>query len=410
MVNLRARWYEPSMMRFNQRDTLRGDQSVGISLNRYLYCGNDPVNFLDPSGKSLSELWEKAKTAVSNGAAAVKKVATAAYNAGRTIVNTAIQKVATVAKPVVNKVVNTVQDIATVAKTQGLVAAAKTLASNVAAVPAYVKNVVSATSAERQAIQAKSAQQITNITQNLGEDLTQIAKVTYGTLSPRNQEIIANAIEEVETLQANGATAAEIARVIAGACTQLAENVGETVAKGVYEAVVPEPIRTDIENFDPNNTSEQVVLDANLFSYYKGKLAIKHEIQGATSAGILNTMFINNTRDIYSPYYADIDTVKHEYGHTQQEEFLGTANYIGSIAIPSLIGYNQNLSFENYYSQPWERSADMFGGLDRTGQNGFSGYNTNSDAEAIEYLVNAKIIGTITQAVASYLFTNILLF
>jgi hypothetical protein len=273
-----------------------------------------------------------------------------------------------------------------------------------------VKNVVSATSAERQAIQAKSAQQITNITQNLGEDLTQIAKVTYGTLSPRNQEIIANAIEEVETLQANGATAAEIARVIAGACTQLAENVGETVAKGVYEAVVPEPIRTDIENFDPNNTSEQVVLDANLFSYYKGKLAIKHEIQGATSAGILNTMFINNTRDIYSPYYADIDTVKHEYGHTQQEEFLGTANYIGSIAIPSLIGYNQNLSFENYYSQPWERSADMFGGLDRTGQNGFSGYNTNSDAEAIEYLVNAKIIGTITQAVASYLFTNILLF
>ena len=57
MVNLRARWYEPAMMRFGQRDLLKGDQSAPLSLNHYLYCENDPVNFADPSGQSLASIW-----------------------------------------------------------------------------------------------------------------------------------------------------------------------------------------------------------------------------------------------------------------------------------------------------------------------------------------------------------------
>ena len=67
MVNLRARQYEPGMMRFSQRDLLKGDQAAPLSLNRYLYCENDSVNFVDPSGESIADLWNKAKTAVSNG-------------------------------------------------------------------------------------------------------------------------------------------------------------------------------------------------------------------------------------------------------------------------------------------------------------------------------------------------------
>jgi len=235
MVNLRARQYEPSVMRFVQRDLLKGDQSAPLSLNRYLYCENDSVNFVDPSGRSIADLWNKAKTAVSNGVAAVKKVAAAAYNAGKTIVKSAIQQVATVVKPVVNKVVNTVKEVATVAKTQGLVAAAKTLASNAAAVPAYVKNVVSATTAERQAIQAKSAQQIANTAKSLDKDLLSIGKDTYETLSPRNQKIIDDVTKTVHYMQQNGASQAAIDRVIIGACTQLAKNVGETVINGVKE-------------------------------------------------------------------------------------------------------------------------------------------------------------------------------
>lgn len=50
MIYLRARFYAPEMSRFSQKDILRGNVTSGISLNRYLYCGNDPVNYIDPSG------------------------------------------------------------------------------------------------------------------------------------------------------------------------------------------------------------------------------------------------------------------------------------------------------------------------------------------------------------------------
>ena len=53
MLNLRARQYEPAQMRFSQKDLLRGDLSAPTTLNRYLYCVNDPVNFADYDGLSL---------------------------------------------------------------------------------------------------------------------------------------------------------------------------------------------------------------------------------------------------------------------------------------------------------------------------------------------------------------------
>ena len=50
MLNLRARQYEPAMNRFSQKDKLRGSASTPLSLNRYGYVQNDPVNLIDPSG------------------------------------------------------------------------------------------------------------------------------------------------------------------------------------------------------------------------------------------------------------------------------------------------------------------------------------------------------------------------
>ena len=51
MVYLRARFYEPEMNRFSQKDVLRGSITVPTSLNRYLYVWNDPINYVDPSGE-----------------------------------------------------------------------------------------------------------------------------------------------------------------------------------------------------------------------------------------------------------------------------------------------------------------------------------------------------------------------
>ena len=47
MYYLRARYYTPYMGRFTQADTYHGD-----GLNLYVYAGNNPVKYVDPSGHS----------------------------------------------------------------------------------------------------------------------------------------------------------------------------------------------------------------------------------------------------------------------------------------------------------------------------------------------------------------------
>ncbi len=46
----RARWYNPSNGRFVSVDPRAGDPQSPVSLHRYLYCGNQPLNRIDPSG------------------------------------------------------------------------------------------------------------------------------------------------------------------------------------------------------------------------------------------------------------------------------------------------------------------------------------------------------------------------
>ena len=47
-----TRYYNPGFGRWSQQDPLRGQLKDPTSLNRYVYAGDDPVNFTDPSGKS----------------------------------------------------------------------------------------------------------------------------------------------------------------------------------------------------------------------------------------------------------------------------------------------------------------------------------------------------------------------
>ena len=53
MINLRARQYEPALGRFEQKDIVRGTAGYPILLNRYLYCRNNGVNYIDPTGESI---------------------------------------------------------------------------------------------------------------------------------------------------------------------------------------------------------------------------------------------------------------------------------------------------------------------------------------------------------------------
>ena len=65
MIYLRARFYEPEMNRFGQKDTLRGNIADGISLNRYLYCQSDPVNFADYTTSSSGSTTPRVYTSAS---------------------------------------------------------------------------------------------------------------------------------------------------------------------------------------------------------------------------------------------------------------------------------------------------------------------------------------------------------
>jgi RHS repeat-associated protein len=49
--HLRARTYDPHLSRFTSRDPILGKFEEPLTLHKYLYCGNDPVNRIDPTGE-----------------------------------------------------------------------------------------------------------------------------------------------------------------------------------------------------------------------------------------------------------------------------------------------------------------------------------------------------------------------
>jgi RHS repeat-associated protein len=75
---LRARQYDPSIHRFPSRDPYEGVFESPLELHRYLYCQNDPLNAVDPSGKLLAMTLRAKEAEVKVGIAAAV-TATLAY-------------------------------------------------------------------------------------------------------------------------------------------------------------------------------------------------------------------------------------------------------------------------------------------------------------------------------------------
>ncbi len=162
-------------------------------------------------------------------------------------------------------------------------------------------------------------------------------------------------------------------------------------AKSIVDAMLRnEEIRnllTDIRNYDINNQSAKNVLHSEYFSVYKGTSVIRHSIPGMISWAIGKVIFLN--RNLEGTEDEQIRTVQHEYGHIMQEQRLGTLKYIAGIAIPSIIGFNKGLTGADYYSQPWEASADFFGGAER----GENYYNPDTRMESYVYFMG--LMGTL---------------
>lgn len=124
-------------------------------------------------------------------------------------------------------------------------------------------------------------------------------------------------------------------------------------------------------SFNPFNQSEDVALDSKVLSFYKGSLVVRQNQIGTCS--IFGTICLNDSEDE--------TTLKHECGHSIQERILGPL-YIPRIAIPSVMNYYRNPSEKEYYSAPWERTADWLVGVDKS-----PGYTKGSLTLGIIYLL-----------------------
>ena len=51
MIYLRARYYDPQIGRFTSLDIEEGEIANPLDMNRYVYCRNNPIKYLDPSGR-----------------------------------------------------------------------------------------------------------------------------------------------------------------------------------------------------------------------------------------------------------------------------------------------------------------------------------------------------------------------
>ena len=136
-------------------------------------------------------------------------------------------------------------------------------------------------------------------------------------------------------------------------------------------------IAEDINNFDLNNESEEKVLESNYFSSYKGVPVIRTNGDRSGSFGAIFLTRETNNRS--NPE----DVIRHEYGHTKQLEQLGIVNYALCIGLPSW----QQWGTGEYYSKPWEITADIYGGVQSRNHS-----QSNID-RGFAYLEGSKIIG-----------------
>ena len=76
--HLRARQYDPTMMRFTSRDPIKNSPKNPLTINKYLYCQNDPMNNLDLDGKAAYKIMDVLEAGMEVHSAAI---GTAAYGA-----------------------------------------------------------------------------------------------------------------------------------------------------------------------------------------------------------------------------------------------------------------------------------------------------------------------------------------
>ncbi len=80
MIYLRARYYDPQIGRFTSLDVEEGNIAIPLEMNRYVYCLNNPIKYVDPYGEfplaisAGAALLSKAVPYIVTGVAVIVKV------------------------------------------------------------------------------------------------------------------------------------------------------------------------------------------------------------------------------------------------------------------------------------------------------------------------------------------------
>ncbi len=113
---------------------------------------------------------------------------------------------------------------------------------------------------------------------------------------------------------------------------------------------------------------------------YKGVPVLRFNGSRSGSFGII--FLTRETNDRINPE----DVVRHEYGHTRQLEYLGVVNYALCIGLPSW----QEWGSGEYYSKPWEVTADIYGKVESRP------HSSNESNNGINYLRSSRAIGPLS--------------
>ena len=168
-----------------------------------------------------------------------------------------------------------------------------------------------------------------------------------------------------------------------------AQAFATTAAYLIFEFISTynDDVKRDMEsiNWDINNNDINKVLASKYVSFYRCAPVVRYPTD---RAGTFLCLFI-------SSYWENEETIKHEYGHIEQQILLGPVTYLILIGIPSFF----ELSDKEYYYRPWEITADVFGGVTsfERMEEGFSKRDIKDLVLGTFYLVTATIVSRAIQ-------------
>ncbi len=145
---------------------------------------------------------------------------------------------------------------------------------------------------------------------------------------------------------------------VGGSLAQVATSVGSYAGMAVA-SIWDTDIRADMNaiNWNPFNTNGNTVLGSNKVSFYKGAPVFLKK-SGRSGSFYAISLNIND----------GITGLNHERGHNWQAMMMGIGSYLLGVGVPSaaMLGPWAAMGGDNYYRAPWEITADLMGGVNRS--------------------------------------------